>query len=252
MGIPLFFGLTIILLANGCPSMQGDGESRTEVGFSDYDAGGGDDTVQHQWATGECPQPDPPLESEPAVHDVVFVVINDTDTDQYLAIEGNLCDAFSVGVPQIVELHSPCGGEAPYYPQTSRYVRLAPSESYELRWDGRELVPYVAYYSVCEQYSGPATCGEQIEGALLPAERGTYELELLVIETLDDPRFTCLEVEGTMICDLTQPTTARDMYTSPIQAICPESNGLGGWSFELPESGDLTVEVQISAGITSP
>ena len=262
MWISLGFWLATALSANGCSNLDGgelnsDGEteSSVDVGFGGCDAGGcdtwEDDVETGQWSNGnlECPEPDLPLEDEPPIHNVVFEVINDTDVDQYLAIEGYFCDAFSVGVPHSVGLPCPCACDA-VRPQTNRYVRLAPSESYELTWDGREVRTYVAFYEDCSGWGIEPRCGEGIVGNLFPSASGTYELEILVTESLPDEEFDCLEIEDTVFCDLVRYSVSPNFFPSSDQAICPDSTILSGWSFELPESGDLTVSVQMSEGLS--
>lgn len=166
--------------------------------------------------------------------DVTFVVENTTAEDRYVVTSGMFCTVIDPGVD--TELGFQCGCECPAPPDPSftGLKLLAPGETHEIVWDGRELVTFTETLDC-----GGGFTVEELGGNLENVSFGTYAARVPFTRS----------VPG----NCSPSGTAGEYFCNPaggggappaIADICP-AEGIATTTYTIQSSGDQTVMVSI-------
>lgn len=199
---------------------------------------------------GGCPEEGEHPEGEASFQQVTFIVTNSDEVPLYIAVWGWFCDVWGIktaaGTRLPLTLGFECGCECanPGSPGVERYLRLEPGQSYTFSWSGLRLATYTSYYD-CNPDGWGDYCVETTAGVPVRVAAGDYVLDLGYVDQLPDG---CWEEPSSEVwCDQGYGYGGDwyDMPSSP-QEICPDmlTRTTG---FTLPESGDVEVEVVLTA-----
>jgi hypothetical protein len=206
------------------------------------DAGSAEDSGNGADAGELCVEGGPSLQSVPSNQMVTFRLENTGSTDVWAATQGNFCDAFAIDQNSPTAAHIDlsfgfqCGCEcpAPPDPHAGTLARIAPGATYDITWDARRLqtAPWI---SDC----GPGFCLEELTGAMGLLGAGNYSV---TVGLFNEPPTNCGSGADLVSCN----PQFNGGFAGAIAEICPHGH-TATQAFDLPENGDLIVNVPVAA-----
>jgi hypothetical protein len=242
-------GLLLLCAASVAACGTGAGAyTITRKGSPGEDSGTGG--VDAGWETGAldlgtpdtgCP-PDPFHPSTTAsVGTVTFVVTNTSGADRYVVTQGQSCDPLAIAGEAVSLPHTCiCDCTNPAVPSFT-LTPVSAGHSTAVTWDGRHLVPWMAYVS-CSGLGGlPPTCAFVPSGALQPIPASPQTVSIAyATQVTPGAASGCQVVAGGFVCS--KATTDTQCGTGAGDAPALQ---LVTQSFIVPASGDSTVQVSI-------
>jgi hypothetical protein len=192
-----------------------------------------------------------PGASVPSRQTVEVVVTNQAAADRYLVTAGTFCDPFSVSFSQQNALPltlgfqcvCECPNPGPARPATLH--RLAPGESFTLRWNATALTTCTETVDCAAMgWKGLGTAS-QLVGASAPVGPGPYGVSVGALAAVPQG---CFGDGTTFNCPMSwgggNPGGPNGIPPA-IQTVCP-ADAFASVSFELPASGDVSVPVALT------
>jgi len=212
--------------------------------FTPTDASMSDATVEDAGACVDPPSGPPVPSDVPSRQTVTFHVTG----SGYLGVRSGIapCNPFSIfsgttEIDQVGGLQVLCEGPLPPSPTVSRYMMLG---EYDLEWDARQLVSYTTAYD-CAAHGWPgAGCQRERHDVHQPVDAGHYRVRVAVDDVLPG---SCTEVgdaPGFFACSDFGSGGPPPFGSTP--TTCPTGRTFDV-EFDLPESGDIVVNVVVPA-----
>jgi hypothetical protein len=245
-------------------SRSGDATTRSRADGDVSDGGGdsGDASIAHDAGQDDgpgaeaqaidggqdgssCPASATPPAIAGSTGTVVFVVTNHAAAARYVITNGESCDPFAVDGQQLSVPFS-CVCECAV-PRTSfTLTTVAAGQSVTLTWDGRHIVPYTTYVD-CRTYGYSQGCATVANGSAQPTGAGARTVSVGYATQVPTSNAVagCTSAPSGFQCTAMSGSTNAQCGSGFVAGPAGPSIQLATQAFELPASGDVTVQVSI-------